>query len=249
MEVIPSASVDALVAARNARVEWARKLEAVIAACPHHGHGVRMRDRRGEVVEWCAAEEIREADVAAWTDLLHGCGLWDFMDELARSQWNDQAARGEVPEFTREEAEARAREVHAQRGEMVLRGVARVHARLAPRFKRNLPGKFGRRMILHRFASPWGDGRLTVYHESASALDDLDRLCRILRGIPQPTGARLPGAVAQSSITRAGCQLKLDFFHLTAYANGNVHLRFSSNNDVDALNLALARYRGNVLAP
>jgi hypothetical protein len=171
------------------------------------------------------------------------------MDAQARGQWNDQAARGEVPEFTREEAEARAREVHAQRGEMVLRGVARVHERLSRRYMTNHPGKFGRRMILHRFASPWADGYLTVYHESTSALDDLDRLCRILRGIPQPTGARLPSAVAQSSITTAGCQLKLDFFHLTAYANGNVHLRFNCNSDVVSLNRALARYRGSALAP
>lgn len=195
----------------------------------------------------------RHVDASAWATVMQRSGLWIFLDARARKEWTEaveqtaRAPRGydrdkpRLPAFTPENVKAVFAGIHAQRKDFVMRGVEETCRRLSARFKTNGDGdRFKRRMILTGVLSVW-HGTSPGSH-TPNELDDLTRVLCVLRGTPEPG---TPG-IAHNLIWEA-CReqsgfpklIHFPFFDVRAFKNGNGHLTFLHDVDVDRLNAVL----------
>ncbi|MCL1618260.1 DUF4942 domain-containing protein [Ralstonia pseudosolanacearum] len=186
---------------------------------------------------------LHTIDAQGWNHLLNESGLRTFMDARARAQWHQQIADGEVPELTAANIEATFTELHGARGAMFERGVLECFQRLSWSFKRNLPVKFGKRIILKSLFS-YG----SLNHHGTNELDDLMRVFHVLDGKPEADHRAgiyyLIGQARQQRQTEA----ENDYLHLRWFKNGNGHLTFKRPDLVGRMNLILAKHYPNALA-
>lgn len=248
--LVPSCSAEAIQAERDAVVEWARKVAELVGAAPPSAPPIYLdAHRRGGRDRFDLADVTREADARAWDRLLRESGLWSFMDQVAREQWRAQIDGSdrhgvklpELPTFTVQAAEDMARKVHADRGRMVARGVEEVHRRLSGSYRSNDPAKFGRRMVLRGLGSCWGSGKwLHISHEACDKLDDLARFLRLARGQAEDDHRRGCYSQLSDAADSAPAVIEIEFWTVKLFKNGNGHLWFRWDEDVDRLNRMLA---------
>jgi hypothetical protein len=248
--VIPSCSAEQIQAERDAVARWAEQVAGLIGAAPPSAPRLFVDLHRGNRDEFDVARVVREADARAWDRMLRESGLWSFMDQTAREQWRQQLdgprhnGGPEAPDllgFTVQAAEDMARHVHADRGRMVARGVEEVHRRLSGDYRSNSPVRFGPRMVIKGLGSCWGSGKwLHISHETCDKLDDLARFLRLARGLAEDDHRRGCWSQLSNAASSAPCEVEMEFWTVRLFKNGNGHLRFRWDEDVDRLNRLLA---------
>jgi hypothetical protein len=249
--LVPSCSAEAIQAERDAVVRWAGQVAELIAAAPTSAPPMFVDAHRGRGEPFNVAAVTQEADARAWDRMLRESGLWSFMDQTAREQWREQIQGPryhgqhtkvpELPPFTVQAAEDMARSVHADRGRMVARGVEEVHRRLSGLYRSNEVARFGPRMVIKGIGSCWGTGKwLHISHEVCDKLDDLARFLRLARGQAEDDHRRGCWNQLSSAAHSAPCVVQMEFWTVKLFKNGNGHLWFRWDEDVDRLNRMLA---------
>jgi hypothetical protein len=236
--LIPSASIEAILAERDAKVQAAERILAIVAATPGFP---RLLCEQGRGRSELDPKDIaRVADRDGWQRLIEETGLWSFMDQKARAEWEEHWGKLTFPPLTAENAEATIATLHADRGNMVARGVAECFRRLQG-YKTNRADRFGERMVLTRVVSEWGNDY------GADTLDDLNRVLHVLRGLPEPDHRRGAAMVLTEARHAAGSRqyvAAFPFFTVRVFKNGNGHVYLQHAADVQRLNKVLSLATG-----
>jgi Domain of unknown function (DUF4942) len=250
--LIPSCSAEQIQAERDAVVRHAEQVAELIRSAPNGFPRLQIDNHRGNRVDFDSAIVIRSADAHAWNRLLQESGLWSFMDQTARDRWRDlihgegrdssgRQAEEQMPPFTVEAAEDMAQALHRDRGAMVARGVAEVHRKLSGDYRSNAPQRFGPRMIVKGLASVWGTGKwLHLCSRQTDALDDLNRFLHLVRGLPEPDHRQGAWHVLGRLVREVPGEVEFGYWRIRLFKNGNAHLYFLHDEDVDRLNRVLA---------
>lgn len=258
-EIIKSVSIENMVRQRTAAIERleraAELLDEALALCSsaHLGSFRLTHDARYKTSfpSTDAIEAVRrEIDAGAWQYLLNESGLRSFMDAQARSKWNDQIAKHEVPELTTETVAATFRTIHDSRQEMFERGVVELFKQLAwSTYKSNSRWCFGKKIVLHLLtvynSREWW---ASVSHDGANRIDDLVRVLSVLGGKPEPDHRDGIYRLVTDARHAGAWEIEHRYFHLKWFKNGNAHLTFTPAAPVDALNAILARHYERSLA-
>lgn len=251
---IPSCSADQIQARRDAIVAAA---EAVVGTVTGVDGFPRLFVDYGNRSELTVDLVRRRADADAWQEMLTGSGLWSFMDQTARDHWREMMAQAHqesrhrepvhVPQFTAEAAQEVAEQIHAERGNMVARGVADVFRSLSSDYVTNGPMAFGQKIIIRGIGSCWGRGWFSVSHRVCDKLDDLDRFLRIARGLAERDHRRGSWQILSSTAAHPPSVVEMDYWHVRLFKNGNGHLTFKHEADVLRLNKLLSIHAGAVI--
>lgn len=242
--LVLSSSFEAMKARRDAQVSACQYVDRVLREQPEGFPRLFFSDGR----EWDMARATRDAERAAWSELVTGTGLYTFMDATARREWAEHLDRGELPPFTEENARTFADDLHARRGAMVKRGVGDCFRRLSGHYATNKPDRFASRMILTHVLTVYGSGAPAWWTLNSRACDDLDDLVRVLRlcrGLVEPDHRRgswytMHEAGADSGSGGWPRVVEFDFFTIKLHKNGNGHLTFRHAEDVQRLNKILS---------
>lgn len=277
---IPSAPIDALLALRDACAIRVSEIERLVgeldeiaqAAADAHGDGtVPCRSyfvpERGPgpiprlEVElrrepFSSSRALAHVDRELWGFLMAHSGLWGFLDATARREWTDQLegrdGASALPAFSREAVAATFEAIHGQRMDFVARGVLVAFERLSHMHATNGPKAWGRKAIRAHALSVWHrdhapSERVEFLHE----LDDLDRLLRILRRVPEAAEHdRAAKLFAEQYVPRDGkWTVEFPFFSVRCFRKGTAHITFRHDEDVARLNATMAHATGKAAIP
>jgi len=256
--LIPSVSIEALLARREQIVKQMRTVGAMIDEM-HKLQGFGMEIPRAEWVgryQYSArlssssfANVMSEIDAGAWRYLMDQSGLWSLMDAQARSDWNNRIANREVPPLTRDNIRETFGSLHAARVDIFERGIINAFKRLSWDYKTNNPIRFGRRIVVERVVEI-RSGMPFFAHAACNELDDLRRLFFVLDGEPEPDHRN--GGMFHE-LTRAwkdGNHGTADqYLALRWFKKGTAHVTFHRPDLVEGMNAILARHHPNALPP
>lgn len=203
----------------------------------YHGTSINIAtiDGRDEV--------LKRLDGEAWKYLMEESGVKSYMDATARKEWGEAIANGTHPPMSRENVAATFRTLYESRGEMFERGVLAIFKGLAWDYKTNQPFKFGKRVILSHFSSSY------VYAGGCDRLDDLQRVCCILDGKPEPDIRNGVGYAVRSvhRLARPG-HWAGEYFKLAWFKKGTAHVTFLRSDLVEQMNRILVKHYPGALA-
>lgn len=257
--IVPSVSIENLTRRRNGVVDKLRQAAQLIEEarriagdCKTVGFPrVMVQGAQGVTLyaedKKFAETMIRDVDAVAWGYLMEESGIKTFMDAAARRDWSSRLYQGDIPELTRENIESTFAALYESRGDLFERGVIAVYRRLSFDYKTNNPIKFGKRLILTRLASTWGNGYLSFNDDCCNALDDLERVCHLLDTKPEPdhrNGWRWKLVEAERSKVP---EIASDYMSVRWFKKGTGHVTFKRLDLVDQLNTILAKHHPNAL--
>lgn len=267
--LIPSVSLEALLARREAAVAQLRAIAAAVKAYGEIGSTVwgeepgpgrfcaapyKYREAvdqrpsgRGTYLtdaKWLE-HSIASVDAALWDYLLDKSGLRSVLDAKARQEWHEEIEQNKTPPLTEENIRATFANLHSHRGEFFERGVIAVFRSLSWDYKTNKPQMFGKRIILRYLMSGYGGPN----HSTTDSLDDLARVFHLLDGKPEPdhrTGwnRKLWGLHHGGS---RPADVEDDYMRVRVFGNGNGHVTFKRLDLVDELNRILAKHHPDAL--
>lgn len=263
-DLVPSVSLENLLAQRDAMAERVREAHRLLAEAVdisrvalegwHVGYALDLettRQRRSFTDgDAGLAFFLKSIDVEFWSFLFSQSGLRTFMDAEARHKWDDAISKRDVPPLTRENIEATFAGLHGQRREMFERGVVSAFRSLSWDYKTNNPVMFGKRLILRHVSNTWRHSGNTLSPRGADQLDDLARVFYVIDNQPEPDHRR--GAffrLQEARALEAGAPCDLGYFTVRLFKNGNGHLVFTRPELVDRLNLIVAKHYPSALAP
>lgn len=262
-ELIPSISIEALLARRDAVLAEATaiadalaRIEAIVQAEDSGLPGSEGSSLPGVRCYLDAGHQRFEVDAvrkridrALWNHLLHRSGLWSFMDARARAEWNEASEKGQFPELTHDNVASAIEDLHRKRGGMVARGVADLFRRLSRNHVTNKAAGFTRKIIVPHLCSVYHAGWLTVDYRTCDELNDLDRVLHLLRGLPAPEHQcrNAYGLVSDAVSNGKGSMVaEFPYFQVRAFKAGTGHVIFHDPADVDRLNAVLSVESGGV---
>jgi len=244
--LVPSCSVDAILAKRDGVVRWAEQIDELVRNAPIGCVSLYCDSRRGQRDRWDLATVKLDADRSGWAQVMNESGLYSFLDAVARKAWEEQIEKGTFPALTAENIESTMHGVHSARPMMVARGVLDVFRGLSGNYNTNLAGRFGKRMILRHVLDVWGVGPdrqrfRSPHHHACDKLDDLTRFLCKMRGGVEPDHRHGSSHTLREGISGlAPWVVEFDYFTVRLFLNGNGHLTFKHQADIDRLNRALA---------
>jgi len=263
--VVPSVSVDALLACRDAVL--AKTLEGIAAIeaaadIARRGGLFPAEIRVATGPDWRhdsipipgdgVPEAVRRTlDRVGWQRLMDESGLRSFLNAKARKTWDEQLQKGEFPALSLENVQSTFAQLHTDRERMFEDGVIDTFRSLSWCYKTNRPQGFGKRLVLRHVTSTADRYSKIGYvdHRSTDRLDDLERVMSVLDGHPEPDHrngwySRIYGA--RESVDHTGAS---DYFRVKLHRNGNGHLTFLKLPLVDAMNRILAKRFPDALPP
>lgn len=252
--VIPACDIDHLLGVRD-RV---KELAEIISKAGHELESLGgYLPRSGGVInngcKWDCGHELKEWERDRWSKLLDQSGLKDFMDAVARAQWDKQYYANDFPPFTAENISAAFDGIHADRGMMVSRGVQELFARLSNDHVTNKPNQFTNKIILLWVCETWGRGYRSIRHGgNVDLIDDLSRTIHICRGIPAPAGYEQRAYSVLGEACKQGKDTVAEFPFFTVrmyYGKGTAHVVFRHDEDVKRLNAMLSMATGGMQVP
>ena len=196
-------------------------------------------------------EQIRlNVDRHIWSYLMDESGMFSFMDNKARLEWDEQLHGKEVPRVTMENIEATFGQLHAGRSDIFERGVINVFKSLSWNFKTNSPCCFGKRIIMQGVITTWGSQRVITNwsrpdYRSVNELQDLERCLTILDGRPEPdhrNSAMLEWASHVQGASVSENEWECDLFHFRWFKKGTLHVTFKRLDLVDEMNGIIAKH-------
>lgn len=237
-QVIPSADIDAILAQRMAAMEQVAIIaqansELAYMAGKHGMPSFMLSFETNHRERWSEKLAQQRIDREIWSHLLKKSGMWDFMDAKARAEWRKAYDNQEFPELTPENIRTAFEDMHSQRGKMLSRGVLHLFERLSSHHKTNSPMAFRRKMIVEYMCQNWG-GHLSVSHQRADLVDDLNRTLHILHGEPQPV--ERSWQVMDRAVPG---EADFPYFTVRLFKKGTAHMRFKNEEDVQKLNAML----------
>lgn len=256
-ELIPSVSIEAIVAQRDALAqtiisgcEMFRKAQAasieiekrVISSGALGGTYLNIENLvRPE--RW-AHSPFREGgdqailktmDAQFWRLAMAASGNLTFMDAKAKREWSKMLEGSLYPEFTVENVRATFSKLRDERGETFKRGVVEVFKRLSWSYKSNCPVKFGKKIIMHWTSYGMPDS------EQVDKLDDLVRVFSVLEGKPEPDHRQTIRPLLHQAEKFFLARGQHDFEHISLkwFKNGNIHVTFLKPDLVEQMNQIL----------
>ena len=265
-ELVPSVSIENLLAQRDAIVERLRRAAGLIlevedlsvAAFGDDSAAPSLTCRRANACFPGSTDElVKRVDAAAWDFLMNRSGLRTFMDAAARAQWQKDIYERKVPSLTLENVQATFKELFDSRREMFERGVIEVFRHLSWDYRTNNPRLFGKRIILRYILDTWGNaGKRTTGGPSSTGcdrLDDLIRVMTVLDGKPEPDHRQGAYAVLREHFNfqsfADGATLIGEMISIRCFHNGNGHITFLRPDLVDQLNAIVAKHHPRALPP
>lgn len=190
----------------------------------------------------------RHVDARVWMNLVQVTGMSDLMDKTAKDRLYKDLC-DEVPHVNEETARATFEHLAGDAKLIFQRGLARAFSELDRRFKSHDAFKLGARVILTHVFDSWGS--ISYASRMDDTLADIERVFAVLDGNARPDPGALARAIREDrrgggfnprqSITETS------YFKVRCYKNGNAHLWFQRDDLVEAANLQLADYYGEVL--
>ena len=272
-DLIPSISIDTIVAKRNAivqnviaanqlfadAIDTARSLDLIGLNASLSLQVSSYSHRIGSFGDARLSRDlIADIDRRFWSALVEKSGVRSFMDAEAREKF-EKDLHSQAPELTAENIRATFAALNDRRGELFERGVCNVFRKRSWNHKTNSPVAFGERLIIaNGVERAWG-GRWRLNFMSAvpDLLDDLLRVMAVLSGHPEPDHRQATRAQTEAQpwgpeqptaiVGILGCTPALPLLEIKGYKNGNIHVRFCRPDLVEQLNKIVAKHHPNVL--
>jgi hypothetical protein len=212
---------------------------------------LRKADREtGKITETPARENFttvltQTVDRRCWRALMDQLGFDQLLDEQAR-EFHD-GLRDAPAAFTVENCAATFGNIWGNRRELYLRGIANVFAKLDRRFRSHDGFKIGSRLIIDRALNEWGSWDR---YERRDTLRDVERVFLELDGKPPVSESQsIAGLVTDAGRNRANLPTVIhgDYWRVRIFKNGNLHIWFENKDLLNAVNLLLAEYYGEVI--
>lgn len=265
--IIPSLSIDALLARRDAAVACLERIAQAAAEYGEIGKALDLgkgydhatakykwdepleggrHDALPNVAHDGWLEQSRKAvDAALWEYLLALSGLRTFLDAEAKKDWAEAIDKRNTPELTAQNIHDTFRAMHARRDDFFERGVVKVFRRLSWDYKTNKPQRFGKKLIMRYVIDSMG----FATQSTCEALDDLIRAMHVLDKKPEPDHRRGAWNALSKSMSLDRREWETDYFHLKTFKNGNGHLVFKRLDLVEDLNRILHNHHPDALPP
>ena len=271
--LIRRATIDAIVASRNAALDQCRvayqKLadadaaittaqKAIMDAAPDqvttYTFGCRTRD------EFLASLNLQDADtflkearrlidVHVWSYIIHLTDMHSLMDKEEKEAMR-QSLQTDPPDVTVENVHSTLTRFMADADTIWKRGLAKTFSALDRRFRSHTGWRFGSRIILPYAFDEYGSWSFRNSHEDH--LIDTERAFYILDGhTPPPNWYGIVDAVRRERQGGHGPRqstVHSRFFKIKIFKNGNCHLWFTREDLVKKANRVLADYYGEVLS-
>lgn len=207
--LIPSISIDALLAARDAGQAALRECRRLLDEADEQlkVFGISLPPvsvefssyDRANIQDRTLVHEIeREVDRHVWLRLFQATNIDTLMDHKTRAELFEKlerrssryghrrGEREELPELTRENIAATIGAVHAQQGEFFDKCIEAVYRSLSWEHKTNEPTRIGEKLIVTGVIDTWARAlpRSTVNLRHHESLHDLERVLCLLDGLP-----------------------------------------------------------------
>lgn len=270
--LIPSATVDSIVAKRNATLAaYERAHEALAGAsdalrkAAAQMHEVSPGETslnfhiERESRDFIASLEVPErdgfldtarrlVDANCWAHIIRITDLDRLMDKKAKDEFRQQLIK-DPPEPTVDTIRATLQQFMADAETIFARGVAECFSNLDRRFRSHDGWKIGSRVILTRAFTE--DGHWNYYCNKRDTIQDIERAFLVLDGREVPPGyGGLVGAIEEARRGAWGARqtcVESEFFTARIYKNGNAHLWFKRDDLLRKVNRLLADYYGEVI--
>lgn len=265
--IIPSLSIEALLARRDAAVRCLERIRDTVAEYAEIGQALTLgvgydhptaqykwrepldgnrSDGKPAVThkEWFERSK-KAVDAALWEHLLALSGMRTFMDAQAKAEWAEVIEKLSTPELTADIVHETFRALRERRGEFFERGVVKLFRKLSWDYKTNKPQRFGKRIILKWVVDSLGFAGQTT----CEALDDLNRAFHLLDKQPEPDHRRGAYHALSSSLNRGPREWSTPYLHVRTFKNGNGHVTFLRAELVEELNRILHKHHPNALPP
>ena len=192
------------------------------------------------------AELTREIDRRLWRRAFDLTGLRQVMDSKAIREF-DTSLEKSPPTFTMDNAQSALLSAFSDSEMMFSRGLVEVFSTLEGRFKTNDAFKLSPKFILSRVFEAWPGSALHVCYSSYSGgrLNDLDRVCRSLRGEkhePRSLETAINGALKACHEAGETPTFQNDLYKVNAFRNGNAHVWLLDQTVVDKANTVISEY-------
>ena len=273
-DLIPRATIESIVAQRNAALERfetayhainraneaiTKAQQAASAAAPNQVSSYTFQSDRARrnflcKIDVAPEQEYRNAarrltDIAVWSYIIEMTELETVMDKEEKDNLRREL-QDDPPDVTVENVYATLHRFVREADTIWKRGLANCFCRLDRRFRSHTGWKIGSRVILERAFDEWGHWSYHTNHRDT--LTDIERVFFILDGrTPPPHWYGIVSAI-QNARSRGmephRTYIESEFFRVYVYKNGNCHVWFQRDDLVDKANKVLAAYYGEVLA-
>lgn len=245
-ELVPSISIENIVQKRDAAIERAERVVALLEEMRGLGFPTELiySYSRSSREEFSVETARRHIDSATWQTLLTESGLYTFFDAEAREKWRKAIDSGDVPEVTVANIEATFASLYDKRGEMFERGVIAIFKSLSWDYKSNKPCLFDKKIVRTYSVDVMGGWQYaSVSHRASNEIDDLMRVFCLLDGKPEPDHRQGAWRVLHDAQwPRQDPVYEFPYFTVRGFKNGNIHITFTRQDLVTQMNKIIAKH-------
>jgi len=187
---------------------------------------------------WDKMERLeKKINAEGWRYLLER--FEPFMSGSELQKWENDIAKGDVPEFTHKAAMETMRSFIERTPENVTARIQECFEAIKPKwkteYKTNQKNQFkiSKKHIVTYAVGSWGNN-LTVYGEKF--FHSIDLAFNLLDGRGVPKYPNDLGTVLRTAIHESKDVLETEYFKFKVYGNGNIHVEFKRMDLVDSLN-------------
>lgn len=184
----------------------------------------------------------------AWAVIVDRLGVKNVMSVAKRKQFEEQLAKGELPDIDEETLAGFVLGLADQAKDFAGEAAREVFELLRPRrsqYKTNNVFKVGRRVILWWLNSDKWTTRYQISYSREAEAIALDGVFHLLdgKGVMREHRGDLVNAVQKSNDTEPRGRGETDYFRFKCFKNGNIHIEFKRLDLVKQLNgLAMGEY-------
>lgn len=264
-DLIPSVSIDRIIAQRNSGIAQFMDGMTLIHAAAKQLSAAANKDNLygfSDVVklalDWRDKPEkygdavAKLIDQKVWDRLLSDTGMYTLMSSKQRDEWDRQLNSKDCPEVTLETVLATFKQLNSEKVNTFEQGVIDVFRSLSWDYKTNSPCRLGKKIIVERFLSTWRHGHSSFTWEGQQLLDDLARPFYLLDGKTVPD-FRAGEGQKYADFFRTGNKIgelcDLEYFTVKGFAKGTGHIVFKRPDLVNEINDIVARQFPGMLPP
>jgi len=256
-EIIPSVSIDRIIAQRNGGIalfmEGMAQIHAAakqLAEAANKDYLCGFSDVVKLALDWLGKPEkygdavAKLIDRKVWDRLLSDTGMYTLMSSKQRDEWDRQLNSKDCPEVTFDTVLATFKQLNADKAATFEQGVIDVFRSLSWDYKSNSPCRLGKKIIVERFLNTWRNGHSSFTWEGQQLLDDLARPFYLLDGKNVPD-FRAGEGQKYADFFRTGNKISelcdLEYFTVKGFAKGTGHIVFKRPDLVNEINDIVAR--------
>ncbi len=178
----------------------------------------------------------RALDKNLWQHLVQISGLWELMDETARTEWKNGLEKKDMPPCTLENIESTMGQLHSQRKMIFNRGLVKAFQGLSGKYKTNDAFKLGKKVIV----------TYATNYRTQDQINDVERVLFTLDGRRPPEYKDSVSAALRDicSWNPKTDEFETDYMSGKVYKNGNAHITFKRLDLIDKANEIIAAFYG-----